>query len=415
MVKRQSTVLCCLWILGITLCAIDSSSAGRGAFAGDSVGARASILGEAFVAVADDANALRWNPAGITQILQPEFTSSHINFFTMGGRNYYLDYSGDSKAIHEDFIGLAFPTRHAPMGISFLNLITPGMMHASQRGAITDYCNYTERTLTFSIGKRLDAKGYGFSGGWNLNYLSLGGGSDSAGLGMDGGLLVDTPGIWPEVGLMMRGMLMDTVLGGGGFTVPAKTDVAIAFNPWRWVKLVGGVGKTSGDPTVHYSTGLELVLHWLSPIHLSAAAGYKTLGLLEEGPLESQADSRSVGGSIRISRYKVDYAYEQHSLLGDTHRVTIGFFQKSPESFHLERGREAFEQLDDATAIHELEEVVHLAPRKVEVYHMLALTYERMRMNDEAIRVLQRIQSLNYDYFIEQNLDQLLRDIQERR
>jgi Tfp pilus assembly protein PilF len=70
--------------------------------------------------------------------------------------------------------------------------------------------------------------------------------------------------------------------------------------------------------------------------------------------------------------------------------------------------------LDDATAIHELEEVVHLAPRKVEVYHMLALTYERMRMNDEAIRVLQRIQSLNYDYFIEQNLDQLLRDIQER-
>jgi hypothetical protein len=410
--KHQKITFYSLLTIALILSAATSASAGRGAFAGDSVGARASILGEAFVAVADDANALRWNPAGLTQLLQPELTSSHINFFNMGA---YLDYRSDSKAINEDFIGLAWPNETAPVGISFLNLVTPGMMQASQRGAITDYSSYVERTLTLSVGKQWEVRGLGLSGGCNLNYLSLGGGSDTAGLGMDGGLLVETPGILPEFGLMMRGMLMDTVLGSGGLTVPAKTDVAMVFSPWRWLKLAGGLGKTSGDPTVHYSTGLELVLHWLSPFHLSFLAGYKTLGSLEEGVLDSQGESKAVGGSLRISRYKLDYAYEQHSLLGDTHRVSFGFFQNSPESFHLDRGRQAFEQLDDATAIRELEEVVHLARRKVEVYHMLALTYERMRMNDEAIRVLQRIQSLNYDYFIEQKLDQLLKDIQERR
>ena len=95
-------------------------------------------------------------------------------------------------------------------------------------------------------------------------------------------------------------------------------------------------------------------------------------------------------------------------------RVTLGILMDSPESFHLERGRAAFEQLDDVTAMQEFEEVVHLAPRNVPVYHMLALTYERMRMRDEAIQALQRIQSLNYDYFIEQGLDQLMKDIREQ-
>ena len=100
--------------------------------------------------------------------------------------------------------------------------------------------------------------------------------------------------------------------------------------------------------------------------------------------------------------------------MGDTHRFTFGILQHSPENFHLKKGRQAFEQLDDATAISELEEVVYLAPRSVEVYHLLALTYERMREKDEAIRVLQRIQSLNYDYFMENKLDQLMRDIREQ-
>ena len=135
---------------------------------------------------------------------------------------------------------------------------------------------------------------------------------------------------------------------------------------------------------------------------------------MEVGSIISDSSAFSVGFSTRLSRYKLDYAYEQHSELGDSHLVTFGIFQNSPENFHLKRGRQAFEQLDDATAILELEEVVYLAPRNVEVYHLLALTYERMRQNDEAIRVLQKIQSLNYDYFMEQKLDLLMMDIQEQ-
>jgi tetratricopeptide (TPR) repeat protein len=276
------------------------------------------------------------------------------------------------------------------------------------------YATYAERTLTLSAGKRFEVSGFGLSAGCNINRFSLNAHSDSSGFGLDGGLLLETPSILPELGLMLEGLFMDAKLGDDGPTIPAKVEFALAFSPVRPLKLVGGLSKISGDSLMQYSAGMEFVLLRLAPLNFSFLTGYRTLGSVEIGSLKSDADAFSVGFSMRLSRYRLDYAYDQHSELGDTHRITLGIFQNSPENFHLRRGRQAFEQLDDATAIRELEEVVYLAPRNVEVYHLLALTYERMRQNDEAIRVLQRIQSLNYDYFIENNLDQMMKDIQEQ-
>lgn len=410
--KQHNTVLCLLLISGISFYTGTSAFAiGRGAFADDSVGARASVLGEAFVAVADDASALRWNPAGITQLLQPEFTMSHINFFSMGG---YVDYAGDSGSINEDFIGVAWPTRHAPVGISLLNTGIRGMNFATEGGAILDYASYAERILTLSAGKRVEAGGFGLSGGLNLNGYFVNAHSNSAGFGADVGLLLEMPGILPELGVMLKGLFMDTTLVNNGPTIPARADLGIAFSPFRPLKLVGGLSKISGDSMTQYSTGVELVFFRFSPLSISFLAGYRTLGTLEVGSSTADGSHQSVGFSARLWRYKLDYAYEQHSVLGDTHRVTFGFFQSSPENYHLRKGREAFERLDNDAAMAELNEVLYLVSRDAEVHHLLALTYERMRQKDETIRILEKIQSFNYDYFMENNLDQMIKDVQEQ-
>jgi len=47
------------------------------------VGGRAASMGEAFVAVANDASALYWNPAGITQL---EKKASHFLTHKLAGR-----------------------------------------------------------------------------------------------------------------------------------------------------------------------------------------------------------------------------------------------------------------------------------------------------------------------------------------
>src|SRR6266487_6212781 len=53
------------------------------------VGARALAMGEAYSAVADDANALYWNPAGLTRIYHAEATFMHAAYLA----NSFYDYA----------------------------------------------------------------------------------------------------------------------------------------------------------------------------------------------------------------------------------------------------------------------------------------------------------------------------------
>ena len=82
-----------LKILVITLCvglmlsgiAFAEGSAGDAGYLFQfGAGARSMGMGKAFVAVADDASATYWNPAGITQVERPEMTSLASNLYEVG-------------------------------------------------------------------------------------------------------------------------------------------------------------------------------------------------------------------------------------------------------------------------------------------------------------------------------------------
>ena len=87
------------------------------------VGGRASAMGDAFVAVANDASSLYWNPAGLVQFEKNELIFSHnrwvvdINHDFLGGV-YHL---GKDHAICLAFTGLSMDdmpvtTEFAPFG-----------------------------------------------------------------------------------------------------------------------------------------------------------------------------------------------------------------------------------------------------------------------------------------------------------
>lgn len=63
-----------------TACAAQGTSGAQ--FLGVGVGARAVGMGGAYSAVADDATALHWNPAGLTQIESHTITLSHVAWFS---------------------------------------------------------------------------------------------------------------------------------------------------------------------------------------------------------------------------------------------------------------------------------------------------------------------------------------------
>jgi len=56
------------------------------------VGARPMGMSGAFIAIADDANTVMWNPAGITQLSQQELTMMWTNLFYPGVTQSHLSY-----------------------------------------------------------------------------------------------------------------------------------------------------------------------------------------------------------------------------------------------------------------------------------------------------------------------------------
>ncbi len=73
------------------------------------VGARATAMGETFVAIANDASALFWNPAGITQFTEDQVIVSHTNWL-VDIRHQFL--GGVYHLSSQDAIGLSVTVLH---------------------------------------------------------------------------------------------------------------------------------------------------------------------------------------------------------------------------------------------------------------------------------------------------------------
>ena len=56
------------------------------------VGTRPLSMGGAFIAVADDANTITWNPAGLPGLRRTEFTTTYADLYAMGITQSYLGF-----------------------------------------------------------------------------------------------------------------------------------------------------------------------------------------------------------------------------------------------------------------------------------------------------------------------------------
>ncbi|MBI1922936.1 hypothetical protein HYR99_01665 [Candidatus Poribacteria bacterium] len=410
-----------IFLLCLTVSPI--SEAARGAFSTADAGARGQLFGEAFVAIADDADATRWNPAGIPSLLQTEVTFSHTNLFTYGGG--YFDYASDSNSINQDFVGVAFPNLRVPIGISYFNVGTHGLIAADDRGAILDAnAGYAERLLTLSAGKKVARMNrYELALGLNLNRYWVNARQDRSGFGVDGGLLI-TRRFFPlssslQVGVMRHGLTGAVGLGDDGeqgTTIPSRFDVGIAYRLLReQIVLAVGSSKTSGDSSWRYAIGGEYHLRRLYPIHLSIRGGYRSRGSRSEEGIDVSVSGWDVGGSLYINRLKLDYAYEPHSYLGDTHRMTISILENTPTEIYWRRGLQHDTMLEDEAALEAFRQLVNLNPRSAKAYHRMALIYERERRIDDAIAALERVREVDADYFAEKGLGQLIADPRDQR
>lgn len=144
MIKEYPKIFCFLILTVIAYNSSAVASTERGAFTITRIGARSSAFGEAFAAIADNANAIRWNPAGLSSLKQLEVTFSRTSLFSLGG---FFDYIA-AGGISQDFVGIAYPRNVLTFGLSFLFLRTHNIIEADEIGTITNRNRgYAERTL----------------------------------------------------------------------------------------------------------------------------------------------------------------------------------------------------------------------------------------------------------------------------
>ena len=111
--------------LSVLLLAVVVRGAGAGdegsfalEFLGMGVGARAAAMGSAYVAVAEDASAAYWNPAGLTGVEHYGFTTQHADMFQQGTQESAL-----MRGLAQyNFMNVVVPFERGKLGISWIRL-----------------------------------------------------------------------------------------------------------------------------------------------------------------------------------------------------------------------------------------------------------------------------------------------------
>ncbi len=260
------------------------------------VGSRPLSMGGAFIAVADDANAITWNSAGLPGLRRTEFTSTYSDLYDMGITQSYLGFVrpfNDRLAIGLDWSNIGYDDKELA---------------------------YSENKLCFAFGFQPLKK---LSMGLTLKYL-------------------------------MRDMLLDDASYGKGAGV--GYDVGFLIQPMKNFKLgvglydLGGTSVSYKDKTTETILGqaFKLGISYMPINGLTIAADFgdrvqigteyilgsrvSFRGGIQQGlNINNEKDILvpSAGISLKFKNLVMEYGFESHPYLNPTHRFTLAL-QLSP-------------------------------------------------------------------------------------
>lgn len=279
-------------------------------------GARGAAMG-AFVAVADDASALWWNPAGLAGLTRKEATLVHDESF---------------QDLRHEFAGYAHPLRPGRVvGVSATLLtVKSDLERRSGTGEDDPFVQLTKPEGTFGASDFAAAVSYGhrFQAGWDGGITgkfirqSVDTVSGISGA-VDLGVLYHPEGRRWTVGGSIQNLGPNLSLVSNGFPLPLTARVGGAYRLSRPNLLVA---LEVDQPLRNYPTlsaGLELgVLKWFRP---RAGYRYKWFGN-DLGALSGL----TAGAGLQYRGASLDYVFQPFGDLGSAHRLSLSFrFGKS--------------------------------------------------------------------------------------
>lgn len=282
--------------------------------------ARGVAMGEAMAAVADDANAVYWNPAGLAAAARRHLSLTHSILF---------------QSVFYDFLSYAHPvrplvpTRRREIRPSGLGTLAAAVLYLNA-GELQEFDRFGTKT-----GGAFTPQDFAFIGGWG------GALTDSLDLGVALKYIDSRIKATARTGAVDAGARYRANLGPFPLTLavnarnyggrlkyreqadplPASLRVAAAVRPASfWVVATEWVFPRDND--AYASFGSEMAVPLDLDLSVVLRGGWS--GRTSSADLEGMAGV-SFGAGLGMNAMRVDYAWVPFGLLGNTHRFTLGY------------------------------------------------------------------------------------------
>ncbi len=306
--RRHALLLCAVLLLSKTSGAALSAS-GIGTTGAEflqlGAGARALALGEAYSALADDASALYWNPAGLARIPQGYLYATFMHAPYVASS--YYDYAAVAQNLRS----------YGTVGASFqyftMGAVNQTDWEGNDQGTITPY----DMAATVGYAREFNGFLFGIAGKY-VNSKIVGSARTEA---MDAGAL--SPAFFSD---RLRLALVVQNLGGRlrydqvGADLPR---IVKAGGAWRFNKdwtAAADLGLPS-DNSPYAALGIERNWQFLRTLAFAGRVGFnsRTVGGLDG------LTGVSMGAGFSGSSLALDYAFLPMGSLGVTHRVSLSY------------------------------------------------------------------------------------------
>jgi long-subunit fatty acid transport protein len=269
-------------------------------------GARAAGMGSAFTAVADDATAAFWNPAGLARLDRRELNATHS------------DWIGDVRLDH---LAYAHPSGGNVFAASLVYL-SQGRLDArgADRRSLGTF-QAQDAAAAFSWGRRMPG---GRAAGLTVRAIDQRlAGVRASGAALDVGFLTEA-GPRLRIGGVVRNV------GPSMKFIDQKTALPTTAALGTQLRLGGGLSAVLDVKRAVFQGKTSVALgteYWLMD-RLALRAGYLSTGDLPSSGLSGSSTtpwSMQMGVGVRIASYQMDYALTPAGPFGNTQRLSLGY------------------------------------------------------------------------------------------
>lgn len=269
-------------------------------------GARAIAMGGGYVAIADDLNAIYWNPGGLAQLKQKEFTAMHTEWL---------------ESLKHEFVGYAFPTKVGTLafGLGYL-----GMDKIEKRGDSGELLEETftayDSVGTFSYSRVINPK---TSAGINLKIIHQRIENETAnGLAIDLGTLYRFSPLPLTAGFTLQNLGPKMKFIREGYNLPLTISAGLAYRVFANALTLGmGITHRVFEQKTDFGFGSE---YWVGNI-FALRGKYNLLSSNNQLTANRSTEIPRFGAGLgfRLLAYQFDYAFTPYSELGETHRISF--------------------------------------------------------------------------------------------